>query len=49
MYTVDNYSLNADKYGNPPRGEYRSNFTASLPSAGIIYGIVLTFKIVDKA
>jgi hypothetical protein len=46
---VENRSLDTSTYTNPLRGEYRSNFTATLPSEGIIYGILLTFKIVDKA
>jgi hypothetical protein len=46
---VENCALDTNKYKNPSRGEYRCNFTASLPSEGIIYGVLLTFKIVDKA
>ncbi|KDR14445.1 uncharacterized protein LOC110834486 [Zootermopsis nevadensis] len=48
-YSVENYALDTSKHKNPPRGEYRANFTASLPSEGIIYGVLLTFSIVDKA
>ncbi|PNF27838.1 hypothetical protein B7P43_G09175 [Cryptotermes secundus] len=50
-YSVDNYAFDTNRYKNAPRGEYRANFTAYLPSESkpIIYGVDLTFKIVDKS
>jgi hypothetical protein len=50
-YSVDKYTFDASRYKDVPRGEFLARFKAFLPKSDeqVIYGVDLTYKIVDKA